>query len=212
MDYSRKWIFEDVARGAEEVYFRQKETELIENLKRRFRHERDLEHLADKVGIHDERILKTLDELGFSRDTVTILHLVPLVQVAWSDGEVTEAERTKICEVAALRGVATGTPGYAMLKKLLDERPSDQVFDVCWRVIRAMFAAWPEEKRRAFEVSLPSYATQVASVSGGLLGFHSISEAERAALQRVAREIAEVHAEANRIVTLNASAAGGNLT
>ena len=109
MEYSRKWIFEDVARGAEEVYFRQKERELIENLKRRFRHEQDLEHLAEEVGVHDERILRTLDELGFSRDTVTILHLVPLVQVAWSDGEVTEAERTKICEVAALRGVATGS-------------------------------------------------------------------------------------------------------
>jgi len=142
---------------------------------------------------------------------VTILHLVPLVQVAWSDGGVTEAERTKVHEVAALRGVTPGTPGYLMLEKLLDKRPPDRAFDVCWRVIRAMFTAWPEEKRRACEVSLPAYAAAVASVSGGLLGFRAISADERTVLQRVAREIAEAHTEAARTITEIASV-GGKLT
>jgi hypothetical protein len=45
---------------------------------------------------------------------------VPLVQVAWSDGRVTEPERTRIHEVAVLRGVAPGTPGYAILGRLLE--------------------------------------------------------------------------------------------
>ena len=101
-----------------------------------------------------------------------------------------------------------GTPGYVMLEKLLHKRPSDRAFDVCWRVIRAMFTAWPEEKRRALEVSLPAYAVEVASVSGGLLGFRSISAEERTALQRVAREIAEAHAEAARTITDSASVGG----
>jgi cell division septum initiation protein DivIVA len=64
---------------------------------------------------------------------------------------------------------------------------------------------WPEEKREALEDKLPAYATEVASVSGGLLGFRSISREERAALQRVAREIAEAHAEAARTITERAS-------
>jgi hypothetical protein len=207
MDYSKPWIFEEIARGREEAYFRQKEAELIEELRRRFHHQQDRERLADEVGVHDEQILRTFEELGFSRETVTILHLVPLVQVAWSDGGVTEAERAKIREVAALRGVTSGTPGYLMLEKLLDRRPSDRGFDVCWQVIRAMFSAWPEEKRRAFEVSLPAYAATVASVSGGLLGFRGISAEERTALQRVAREIAEAHTEAARTITEKASIA-----
>jgi hypothetical protein len=93
MDYSKPWIFEEIARGREEAYFRQKEAELIEELRRRFHQQQDHERLADDVGVHDEQILRTFEELGFSRETVTILHLVPLVQVAWSDGGVTEAER-----------------------------------------------------------------------------------------------------------------------
>jgi len=74
-----------------------------------------------------------------------------------------------------------------------------------------MLTGWPEEKRRAFDVSLPAYAAEVASVSGGLLGFHSISAEERTALQRVAREIAEAHTEAARAITESASV-GGRLT
>jgi DnaJ-domain-containing protein 1 len=104
MDYSKPWIFEEIARGREEAYFRQKEAELIEELRRRFHQQQDHERLADEVGVHDEQILRTFEELGFSRETVTILHLVPLVQVAWSDGGVNEAERAKLHEVAALRG------------------------------------------------------------------------------------------------------------
>ena len=102
-------------------------------------------------------------------------------------------------------------PYLVMLEKLLHTRPSDGAFDVCWQVVRAMLAGWPEEKRRAFEVSLPAYAAEVASVSGGLLGFHSISAEERTALQRVAREIAEAHTEAARAITESASV-GGRLT
>ena len=207
MDYSKSWIFEDIAKGREEAYFRQKEIELIEKLQRKFHQQQDHERLAEEVGVHDELILKTFEELGFTRETVTILHLVPLVQVAWSDGSVSEAERAKILEMAALRGVTPGTPGYLMLEKLLNTRPSDRGFDVCWRIIRAVLTAWPEEKRRAFEVSLPAYATEVASVSGGLLGFRSISAEERTVLQRVAREITEAHTEAARTITDSASVA-----
>ena len=86
-----------------------------------------------------------------------------------------ESERSKILEIAALREVMPGTPGYVLLEKPLHTRPSEHAFDVCWRVIRAMFAAWPEEKRRTLEVSLPAYAVEVARMSGGLLGFRSIS-------------------------------------
>ena len=210
MDYSKSWVFDDIAKGREDAYFRQKEIDLIEKLQRKFHQQQDHERLAEEVGVHDELILKAFEELGFTRATVSILHLVPLVQVAWSDGRVSEAERAKILEMASLRGITPGTPGFLMLEQLLNTRPSERGFDVCWRIIRAVLSAWPEEKRRAFEVSLPAYATEVASVSGGLLGFRSISAEERTALQRVAREIADAHAEAARTITDSASVASIN--
>jgi hypothetical protein len=72
-------------------------------------------------------------------------------------------------------------------RELLNTRPSEPAFDVCWRVIHAMLAALPEDTRRGLEASLPAYATDVARVSGGLLGFRSISADEKNALDRARR-------------------------
>lgn len=119
-----------------------------------------------------------------------------------------EGERSTILEIVALREVMPGTAGYVLLEKLLHTRPSEHAFAVCWHVIRAMFAAWPEEKRRTLEVSLPAYAVEVANISGGLLGFRSISTDERTALQRVAREIAEAHTEGAHTITAGATVGG----
>jgi hypothetical protein len=192
---SSNWIFEDIAKGREEAYFRQKEQELIAALRQKGQKQRERERLAEALGIHDEEILVKLEELGFSRDTVAILHLVPLVQIAWSDDGVSKDEREKIYQLAALRGVTPGTPGFAKLETLLNERPSERDFDFCWRIIRAILVTWPENQREMLEVTLPTYASEVARVSGGWLGFHSISKEESAALQRIGRELSEAHAE-----------------
>ena len=68
MDYSKPWIFEEIGKGREEAYFRQKEAELIEKLRRKFHEEQDRERLAEEVGVHDEQILSAFEELGFTRE------------------------------------------------------------------------------------------------------------------------------------------------
>jgi hypothetical protein len=205
MDYSKPWIFEEIGKGREEAYFRQKEAELIEKLRQKFREGQDRARLAEEVGVRDEQILRAFEDLGFARDTVTILHLVPLIEAAWSDGAVSEGERSKIYHIAALGGVLPGTPSYALLEKLLYTRPPEHALDACWRIIRAMVDVWPEDKRHTLEVSLPAYALEVARASGGVLGLRSISAAERTALQRVAHEMAEAHTEVERTITAGTS-------
>jgi hypothetical protein len=54
----------------------------MENLRRKFHEEQARGWLAEEVGVHDEQILSAFEGLGFTGETVTILHLVPHVQVA----------------------------------------------------------------------------------------------------------------------------------
>jgi hypothetical protein len=90
----------------EETYFRKKEQELIEKIRRR-------RELKEATGAAEEEILNDLQALGYTRETVErLLHLMPLVQVAWAEGFVTKRERERIFEVAGLRGVAEGTPAH----------------------------------------------------------------------------------------------------
>jgi hypothetical protein len=196
----KEWIFDKVGRGSEETYFRQREEKLLAELRRRVEQERARKGLAEELNIFDERVLTALEELGFTREVLVLLHIVPLIQVAWSDGTISAAERSKIVEVAAARGIVPGTPAYARLEQLLERRPPDEGFDAVFRVIRAMFSTLPEEQRRAIETDLPAFAAAVARASGGVLGVGAVAAAEKAVLDRIAREIAEAHEEAAREV------------
>ena len=205
MDYS-KWIFEDIGKGREEAFFPQKEAELLEKLRRKFHEEQDRERLAEEVGVHDGQILAAFEELGFTRETVTILHLVPLVQVAWSDGGVSEGERSKI---RGNRGATRGHARRAWLRaagETAAHAPLRRAPSTC-----AGASSEPCSLRGRRRNAGPSRSAcrrtpwRYASISGGLLGFRSISADERTAVQRVAREIAEAHAEGARTLTAGAS-------
>ena len=81
------------SKASEEDYFRKKEKELIEKLKKKAAAEAHRKGLAEAIGLENQQILDVLEEMGFDRSTVILLFLFPVLQVAWSDGEVTEEEQ-----------------------------------------------------------------------------------------------------------------------
>lgn len=196
----KPWIFDERSKGLEDAYFRQKEVELAAKLREASERRSNREQLSSELAIEDQRVLDVLEQLGITRETLPVLHLVPLVQVAWSDGHVMPSERKKILDVAGVRGITPGTPTYAKLVSLLDRRPTEEMFDAVWRVIRTLIASAPQAQRESLGQSLSAYATQIALASGGVLGFNAITKAEQETLDRVAQEIADAHAEAARKV------------
>jgi len=195
---SKPWIFDQISKGSEDSYFRQREEKLLAELRKRVERERARKGLSEELNVSDERVLAALEELGFTREVLVLLHIVPLVQVAWSDGTISPAERKKIVEVAAARGIVPGTAAYERLERLLAQRPPEEGFEACLRVIRAMFATLPDAQRKAIETDLPAFAAAVARASGGVLGVGAVGAAEKAVLDRISREIAEAHADAAR--------------
>src|SRR5512145_2731329 len=93
------------ARSKEEEYFLRAEAELLEKVRARAAREAEIRAMGEHHGVEDPEILKALEEAGFDRNTVQVLHLVPILQIAWVDGEVTKAEREEILRIAAARGV-----------------------------------------------------------------------------------------------------------
>jgi len=198
---TEKDAFADRKRAQEEEYFRKKEQELIAKMRRRAEAEAERQRMAEATGIADEEVLRDLQELGYTRESVTLLHLAPLVQVAWGEGKVTERERELILEVARLRGVAEGQPAYQKLTEWLDHRPSEEFFQKTLRLLRAVLEALPPEQQQDTRRDLVSYCTQVAAASGGILGLgNKISEAEQALLERIAAELERDHATAAKRV------------
>ena len=128
----------DDVRKREEDYFRRKDRELIEKMRAAGTAEQARKDLGAATGITDAGLLAELEELGFTPQTISLLPLVPLVQVAWSEGGISPAERTMILDLATQRGLAAGTPGHARLVEWLDTRPSEDTFRKASRLIAAM--------------------------------------------------------------------------
>lgn len=187
-------IWEDRRRSYEAEYFQRRERELIQKMRERAAREAQRKELAEQTGVADEDILRRLEELGYTRDTVTLLHLVPLLHVAWIDGSVSPAERERILEVARLRGVEPGSPAYQQLQGWLDQRPAEGFFEDALRLIGDLLQALPDEERERSRTDLVEYSAAIARASGGILGLgRKVSRAEREVLNRIAREIERAH-------------------
>ncbi len=182
----------DDARKREEEYFRRRDRELIE----RMRAERETalvrDALATATGIRDPESLKDLAALGFTPETVALLPIVPLLQVAWAEGGVSDAERKLIIDFARARDIAAGSDADAQLQEWLDRRPSEDTFRKAGRLIAAMLDRPDGAEMQLSADDLLKYCEQIAHASGGIFGFGSVSSEERTALERVATQLRRV--------------------
>jgi hypothetical protein len=187
--------------GPKEEFFRKKESELVEQIRRRTAKQTEHDELAEAVGVADEEILSTLQEMGYTRDTVGLLHLVPLVQIAWASGSVTRHERELVLRLCEWRGLEKDSPAWKQLNNLLDEHPSDEFFLTTLRIIRHLLDYQIVKEPAVGRTDLISFCIRIARVSSGFLGLGSnISEGEQVALDQIVEELTRRNPEAVRRV------------
>lgn len=191
----------DRGRGLEEGFFRKRDQELIEKLRLSARAATERRQIGDAIGVKDEKTLSDLLELGYTRETVGLLHLVPLVQVAWAEGNVSKRERELIMEAAGARGVEKGSAAHKKLVEWLERRPSEAFFQKTLAIIQAILGALPEDKQEGSKRDLVAYCTRIAEASGGILGLGSkIHDAENALLRKIAASLEASHKSAAKKV------------
>lgn len=183
----------NIRQTREDAYFLQQERQLLERMRRKSKQEAQTLRLMEAFGTRQPEVACELAGLGFDLETAGLLYLVPLIQAAWSDGDISEKERRMLLEIASLHGIKTGTALHGRLTAWLTERPSERFFGACLHAIQAILRERPPEEARLMGQDLVSYCTRIASASGGFLGLGSrISPEEAALLAQLAREL-EVH-------------------
>ena len=181
--------FAERGHSLEEEYFRRKEKEVIEKMRRNAEAEAQRRRLGEQAGVADEDILRDLQELGYTADTVRLLHLMPLIQTAWAEGNISAKERELILRAARSRGIDAGSSADQQLMRWLTDRPSEELFEKTLRAIRAILQSRSPEEREASEKDLLSLCTAIASASGGIVGFGAVSEDERRILAHISDEL-----------------------
>jgi hypothetical protein len=182
--------FKERERAQEEGYFRAQDARLLEKLREDARLEEIVMALAEQLQVDNPELLRRVIVLGVTLDTGPAFLLAPLVQVAWSEGNVTERERDTVLRLAAARGVEAGSTAQAQLLKWLQERPANALFDTAMEVIRGGLALLPQEEREERLKHIVHACQEVAEASGGLakmLGLGSgVSGEEEALLEAIA--------------------------
>jgi tellurite resistance protein len=165
-----KDILKDRGRGEEADHFRREDAKLIEKLREQARLGEIAKALADKLRVDDAELLRRVADLGLDQDTGQAILLAPLVQVAWAEGHVSDAERAVVLELAASRGLTAGMPAHDKLLEWLKKRPSDAVFETAMEVMRVGFSVLPPAERDERIKGLVDACRQIAAASGGGLG------------------------------------------
>jgi hypothetical protein len=181
--------FAERGRSFEEEYFRKKDRELIEKMRQAAAAEQTRADLGRKTGLTDPALLKELQDLGFTPETVSLLPLIPLIQVAWAEGGITKAERDLIVRLAKSRGIETGSDANEQLLQWMIAPPSPEVFAGAGRLIRAMLDSGSAQTGDLTADDLVKYCEEIAAASGGILGIGRLSADERALLSTITADL-----------------------
>lgn len=179
----------DRRRSQEEEYFQRREQQLIADVRQRRREEAVRQRLAERTGVADQEIVRALEALGYTPETVVLLELVPLLQVAWAEGGVSDRERALIIEAARARGIEAGSIADQQLATWLATPPSADFCERTLHLLGAILQTRPMNERETSQRDLLSSCTAIASVSGGMLGLGKVSPEEQSVLARISQEL-----------------------
>jgi hypothetical protein len=179
----------DRGRALEEEYFRKKNRELVEKMRRDAAAEEARQALQAQTGLTDPEAIRELQALGFTAETVALLPLIPVVRVAWAEGGVTDAERQAIKKLAKARGIADGSAADRQLSEWLARCPEEHVFTRAMGLIRAILDSPAHSQVGVTADDLVRDCETIAAASGGIFGLRRVSDDERALLGTIASQL-----------------------
>ncbi|HXC49904.1 MAG TPA: hypothetical protein VN634_03405 [Candidatus Limnocylindrales bacterium] len=189
-----KDLLHEKERGEETNYIRRQEEKLIAKMRERARIDEIARALGDVLRVDDPELLRRIGELGLDQETGSAILAAPLVEVAWADGHVDEAEKAIVVAAAEERGLTPGTPAHDKLLEWLRERPSHAIVEAALQAMQIGFSLLPAAEREQNISSILATCRQVAEAAGGglakKLGISSgIAKAERTVLDEIAEKL-----------------------
>jgi hypothetical protein len=180
----------DRRRRQEEEYFQRQEQQLIAQLRQRGQGDVTRRRLSEQTGVTSAELLSAIESLGYTPETAVLLELVPLLQIAWVDGGVSDRERALIIGAARGRGIEAASLADQQLTTWLSTPPSPEFFAGSLRTLAAILRSRPHDQREASQSDLLAWCRAVAAASGGVLGVGKLSQDEQAVLARMGEAFA----------------------
>ncbi len=136
--------------------------------------------LAAESGINDGDLLDQLVSLGVLADSLAAVALIPIIEVAWSDEELDDKERTAVLQAAKEHRL--GQTAYELLKHWLGQKPNAELMAAWQGYVSAISESATAEVKQKLKSDVMGRARQGAEAAGGMLGLKKISPSEQSVL------------------------------
>ncbi|MBN1655710.1 MAG: hypothetical protein JXA30_18235 [Deltaproteobacteria bacterium] len=173
------------SRTLEDAFFLEKDKILIERLRSLKKMAETKEALAKASGISNDAILTRLVELQIKPEIVAALATVPLVEVAWADGSIDDAERKAVLTHANAQGIMPGSTEYELLERWLTHKPERRLLEAWQTYVEGLCEMLTAEERRLLRDELMHATRKTAEASGGFLGVGRVSKKEQQILDKL---------------------------
>ena len=172
-------------KALEDAFFAKRDKELLEKVKADLDITSKREELKSATGIDDDGVLDELIAIGVTTKSLAAMSLIPLVLVAWADGNAIGGERKAILQSAEQSGVRPGSATSDVLEGWLAKEP-DAVLTEAWQdYIRVVMEKLPVGEKIKLGEQLHARCKEVAEAAGGFLGLASISSSEMEVLEMI---------------------------
>lgn len=174
----------------EEIFFAEHNARLLDELRRKAEHEERREMLRRVVAIDEVAFLDHLIALGIGPEQALVLRLIPLVFVAWADGQIDKREREAILNAAARQGLAAEEMAREILGDWLERRPDKRILQMWKDYVGHIWDKFTAAEQLEMRKNLFEATQDVARAAGGVLGLARISGAEQAMLDEIEQTFA----------------------
>jgi tellurite resistance protein len=135
--------------------------------------------LAAVSGINDDLVLEKLIALDLRPETLASISLVPLIEIAWADGDVDQKEKDAILSAVSKFGWTADSLNYELLDQWLKNKPSESLLTAWKHYVDAVCHKMTNEEVAHFKKEIMAHVTVVAEAAGGFLGIGKISAEEQ---------------------------------
>ena len=176
-------------KALEEAFFYRMDQELIEQLRKKLQRDEKIRLFANATGIRDRKRLESLVDSGFELSTLTAFIWVPLVCVAWADGNADELEKKAIFDVLIDKGISKETASMMIAHEWFRQSPNEDLWSTWEEFATATLANLSPPTRNELIDEIVGLCHVVAHASGGFLGIGTVSETEANVIDRVIRAL-----------------------
>lgn len=175
----------DKARALEDSFFARENERVLEELRAAAKREEKKLEFRKTLKVDSDEVLEALIELEVAPETVVAFSLVPLVEVAWADGEIQDRERKAILDAAVEKGVEGGSPTFTLLDNWLHSKPEQVLYETWRSYIDELLETLSDDARSEMRAAVVGRAQAVAEAAGGFLGVGAISAGEKKMLEEL---------------------------